>query len=1093
MKTLLLNGSPRENGDTAALINAFTRHLQGEYRIIDCYSPNLSPCTDCRFCREKLSCPINDEMQEIYAYLSECDNLILASPVHYAELSSGLLKVASRFQMYSSALIFRHEKLPLHIKRGAVLLAQGGSGGAERAFETARLIFQSLGVTEIYSLICSEHTDRLPAVNDEKALSETVKLAAWLNIFASPQQTVYGIPQVTKYSSPDEKIALFRSLFRGREDVYAQRYQNTNTGKSGYTPVCANRWKPGICDMQKVKCAKCRYRNLAPLTNEAVFRHLSGRDALCRDVIGIYPMRPDETTCFLAIDFDDGDWKSDIAAVRKVCTNHEISCAVERSRSGEGGHLWLFFENPVSAAKARKFGSGLLTAAMQERHEIRFDSYDRMFPNQDTMPTGGFGNLIALPLQKQAVLRGNSVVVDEFFMPYSDQWAFLSCLHRMPEQNADKLIEQLCSQTELGTLYSETTMETDEPWKLIPQQTEKLNLPEQLQAKLANMLYIPKKDISAKALNRIKRLACFKNPAFYKAQAMRMSTYGKARIICCYEENDHYIMLPRGCVESLKLLLAEHDCKLMVDDQRIGGRTIDVSFNGELRPDQQDAVDTLLQYDTGVLSATTAFGKTVAAIGLIAVRKTNTLILVHTQALLQQWKKALEQFLIVNETLPEQPKKRGRKKQPFVVGQLGGSKNTLFGLVDIAIIQSLITDHEAKPLINDYGMMIVDECHHVSAESFERVLKAAHAKYIYGLTATPKRSDGHQPIIFMQCGAIRYSADAKDYAKKHEFAHVLVPRFTKFRLDIADEKPAITEVYKQLIESDYRNDLIVNDVKAAVQNGRTPIIISERMKHIRILAEQLENAADHVIVLSGQGTAKKKRELLDQVHSVPETESMIILATGKYAGEGFDAPRLDTLFLAMPISWSGTLAQYVGRLHRAYEGKSKVVIYDYIDIHVHMLANMYKKRLRGYANLGYAPEQAESTGFRTIYTTDYINDLIRDMTASKKSVIIAVSYFASGKLKMLIQTADRCSLNGVKVIIYTPKSNSPYAEKMRQMFLSHDIEHHVKNRITSSIAVIDGKTAWYSSDELFGKSEDNCTLRIEDEVLAGELTDSISY
>ncbi len=408
------------------------------------------------------------------------------------------------------------------------------------------------------------------------------------------------------------------------------------------------------------------------------------------------------------------------------------------------------------------------------------------------------------------------------------------------------------------------------------------------------MLYIPKSGLPQKALNKLKRLACFKNPDFYKAQGMRMSTYGKPRIISLASEDEQYLMLPRGCRENLESFLTDQNCKFMIEDKRISGRAINVEFNGELRPDQQNAVETFLQYDTGVLAATTAFGKTVAAIGLIAARRVNTLILVHTQTLLQQWKNALEQFLIVNEALPEQPVKRGRRKKLSCIGQLGGSKNTLSGIVDIAIMQSMISVHEVKPLINDYGMIIVDECHHLSAESFESILKEAHAKYVYGLTATPKRSDGHQPIIFMQCGAIRYSADAIDYAAKHSFSDILVPRFTKFRTDISDDKPTITEIYKQLTESEYRNTLIVNDIKTALQSGRTPIIISERMTHIRLLAEMLTDAADHVIILSGQGTAKAKRKLLELVHTVPKTESMIILATGKYAGEGFDEPRLDT-------------------------------------------------------------------------------------------------------------------------------------------------------------------------------------------------------
>ena len=643
MKTLILNGSPRKDGDTVFLIKKLLSRLQGDYKIVDCYTADIAPCIDCRSCREKLSCPMKDEMQKIYAYLLECDHVIIASPVHYAELSSGLLKVASRFQIYSSAQIFRHDALPVIAKHCAVLLTQGGSGGAESAYETARLILQSIGIKEIYPLVCSGNTDRLPAADDEKAISDVLKLAEWLNRSEEKLQSNI-IPQITWKSTPQEKIALFRSLFRGREDVYALRYENPKNGKNGYTPVCENKWKPGICDMQKTKCPKCKYRRFAPLTDDAVFRHLSGKDALCRDVIGIYPMQPDETTCFLAIDFDDGDWQKDISAVRDVCRSNNIPCVAERSRSGEGGHLWVFFDTPIPAAKARKLGSGLLTEAMKSRHEIKFDSYDRMFPNQDTMPVGGFGNLIALPLQKQAVKRGNSVFVDEYFMSYHDQWAFLSGVQKMCEADVDTAIEVLCHQSELGELYQENPEKTAEPWKLIPQD-ETYSLPDTLRIVLANMLYIPKSDLPQNVLNKTKRLACFKNPDFYKAQAMRMPTYGKPRIINLSSEDEKYLMLPRGCQESLTIFLSEHGCKVTVDDQRVSGKTIDVQFRGELRHDQNEAVQTLLQYDNGVLAATTAFGKTVAAIGMIAERKVNTLILVHTQALLQQWKKALEDLV----------------------------------------------------------------------------------------------------------------------------------------------------------------------------------------------------------------------------------------------------------------------------------------------------------------------------------------------------------------------------------------------------------------------------------------------------------------
>lgn len=894
---------------------------------------------------------------------------------------------------------------------------------------------------------------------------------------------------VSRHSSPQEKIDLFRSMLKGRQDVYALRWYNTKTGKSGYSPVCQNKWRPGVCDMPKTKCTDCKYRNFAPLTDKALYDHLSGKDEFCRDVIGIYPMQSDETTYFLAIDFDDGDWQKDVSAVRDVCREYKICASVERSRSGNGAHIWIFFTDPISAVKARKLGSGLLTMAMKKRHEIKFDSYDRMFPNQDTMPSGGFGNLIALPLQKQAVKSGNSAFVDEDFIPYSDQWAYLSSITKLDESYVDDLLSTLCEKSDLGDLF---TGDSDEkPWERTLITEEIGGFPKDIKVISSNQIYIPKDGFSQAALNKIKRLAAFKNPDFYKAQAIRMSTYNKPRIISLAQEDDKYIMLPRGCFEEFSYFAESHNCQIEICVKTIPGRKIDVDFNGKLHQDQQEAVISLTNSNNGVLAATTAFGKTVTAAAIISKLKVNTLILVHTQALLEQWKKSLTEFLSINEILLEQPKKRGRKKQLSVIGQLGGNKNTLNGIIDIATIQSLYNNGEVNRVIDNYGMVIVDECHHISAVSFEAVMREVKAKYVYGLTATPKRADGHEPIIFMQCGKIRYRTDAKDYAKKHGFGHILVPRFTKYRPDISNEKPTITYLYKDLSESEYRNRLISDDVISAVNSGRNPIVISERTSHLETLYEMLKEFADHVIILSGKGTVRAKKDILEKIKSIPGNESMIVLATGKYIGEGFDEPRLDTLFLTLPISWSGTLSQYAGRLHRKYEGKSKVMIYDYIDIHVPMLENMYKKRLRGYASLGYTLAEEASGEFKTIYTNDFEQDLFSDISNAKKSIVLAGSYISSRQLNKIITSAENAKLNNVLFKVITKKSDSIYSRKMQSVFTSHEIEFAVKNRLDHSLVIIDGKTVWYGSGELFSASEDDCVLRICDDALAGELIQSL--
>lgn len=1087
MKTLIINGSPKSNGNTSVLIEALKNKLNGEIKQVDCYTVNITPCRDCGYCKKENSCIISDEMQEVYSYISECDNIVIASPIFYSELTGKLLDLASRFQIYYNSRSSHGAVVISKPKKGVVILTAGGSTKPDKAYDTAKLILHEINVTDIYPLVGSFATDKIPASEDLNALAQISEAADFLNNIPEPETGDI----INRYSTPDEKIKLYRSLFKGRDDVYSLRWFNTKTGRSGYSPVCANKWIPGICDMSKVKCPSCPNRAPIALTDKAIYDHLSGKDELCRDVIGLYPMLTDETVWFLAIDFDDNDWKNDVLAVKNACNDQDIPSYIERSRSGEGAHLWIFFEEPITAKKSRKLGSCLLTEAMNKRHEIKFKSYDRMFPNQDTMPEGGYGNLIALPLQKQAIKKGNSVFVDDDFVPYPDQWSFLSSVKKINNEFADKLISLLGVNHELGELYTEE--KNVEPWERQIFFDEKLGLPETVNIVIANMLYIRKDNISQKALNRIKRLAAFKNPDFYKAQALRLSTHDKPRIITLADEDDNYIMLPRGCYEDLYGIVSRNCSKVNITDKRNYGRTIDVIFNGTLRNDQSDAVNEMIRHNCGVLAATTAFGKTVTAAAIIAEKQVNTLILVHTQALLSQWKHALSEFLVVNEMLPEQPHKKGRKKQLSVIGQIGAGKRSSSGIIDIAVIQSLIRDNEVDDIVKNYGMVIVDECHHVSAYSFETVLREVNAGYVYGLTATPKRSDGHQPIIFMQCGKIRYTANAKEYALKHSFNHILVPRFTKFCPDTADNHITITQMYKLISESTYRNNMIADDVRDAIKQKRNPIVISERLSHLETLYDILKGAADHIFILSGQGTAKSKRELLDRIRNIPDSESVILLATGKYVGEGFDEPRLDMLFLVSPISWSGTLSQYVGRLHREYINKTSVIVYDYADIKVPVFEKMYKKRLKGYAGLGYRlnSNSDDESGYRTIYTENFENDLIRDVLSAERSVYISASYIGSGKIKTIIRLAQESYLKGIVFKIIIKKGDTAYYNKLKSIFAENNIEFIAKNKLTSSNVIIDGKTVWYSSGELFYNSDDECVLRITDELLASELIENI--
>lgn len=874
-------------------------------------------------------------------------------------------------------------------------------------------------------------------------------------------------------SAPEEKIRLFRNLFRGREDVFARRWYSVQKEKGGYTPVCANEWKYGVCIKPKGKCSKCENRVFVPLDDAVIYKHLSGKDENGQDVVGVYPILPDDTCYFLAIDFDDDGWQENVSAVRNVCAEWKIPCGVERSRSGEGAHLWVFFEEVVPCATARKLGSALLTAAMEREGKLKLDAYDRMFPCQDTLPNGGFGNLIALPLQGQARKKGNSLFVDEKFIPYPDQWAYLSSMKKLSKESIDALVKEHGHGDALGNLC--TVESESKPWEKKRRVTlSALDFYGVQHIVRANMLYILENGFAPRVRNQLLRLAAFRNPEFYKAQAMRLPIYDKPRIICAAEERDGYLALPRCCEAALIELLETAGAAYEITDKTFCGNELRVEFKGELRSEQIPAVKSLLAHNNGVLSATTAFGKTVVAAYLIGQRKVNTLILVHTQALLNQWKKALSEFLKINETLPELPKKRGRRKERPLIGQLGGSKNNLSGFVDIAIMQSLISGDEVRELVKDYGMVIVDECHHISAVSFERVLKEANAKYVYGLTATPARQDGHQPIIHMQCGPIRYQVDAKAQAEKRPFDHAVIPKFTSFAQPLTDAIPwKITDAYAAMQVDEDRNGRIAEDVLSAVVAGRTPIVLTERYDHAKLLADRLKEKTKNVVLLSGKGTAKEKREILQGLSQVPAEEPLILVATGKYVGEGFDMPRLDTLFLAMPVSWKGTLAQYAGRLHRNYEGKQEVLIYDYIDIQVPMLERMYHKRLSGYAAIGYmvrGDNTVPVTENRIFSQEEYWESFSKDICSAEKQILIASPYLHIAPVKRFLKLLPE----NVHLTVVTSDESNFKPETWEKV--AKAIERLEENgatvilqpKVYQRYAVIDKHILWYGGINFLG-------------------------
>ncbi|MBI3902483.1 MAG: DEAD/DEAH box helicase family protein [Nitrosomonadales bacterium] len=731
--------------------------------------------------------------------------------------------------------------------------------------------------------------------------------------------------------STDEKVALFMRLFRGRTDVYPMRWESKKTGKSGYSPVCLNEWRVGVCDKPRVKCADCSSRLLRPLTDVIIYEHLAGKHT-----IGVYSLLTDDTCHFLVVDFDEADWREDARAFMQSCSELGVPAALEISRSGNGAHAWIFFARSVLARDARKLGTAIISHTCVRTRQLKLTSYDRLFPNQDTMPKGGFGNLIALPLQKKPREQGFSEFVDEQFVPFADQWSYLASIRTMSMDDMDAAILLATGNAHPLDVAFIAEEDQKEPWKQSPLVSRKPpgKMPKSLKVTFANMVYFEKAKLPQPLANRLIRLAAFQNPEFYKAQAMRLPVWDEPRVIGCADNYPKHIALPRGCLQAAQELLRENGIRCNLIDERVEGEHFAFQFFGKLRDDQEVAVGEMLKHDIGILCAPTAFGKTVAAAAMIARRGVSTLILVHRTELLKQWQERLQTFL-------------GAGKD--IVGVIGGGKNKPSGKIDIAVMQSLNRKWEVNPIVESYGHIIVDECHHLSAFSFEEILKRAKAKYVLGLTATPIRRDGRQPIIFMQCGPTRYTA-----AKPEGLPQLLkvIPKMLPAPIDLQQDV-AIQEVFRHLATNKQRAEFIATTIAQAYQEGRKILVLTERTDHLDAINQNLAGVVDRLFVLHGRMPKKQRTQIILQLNELPPDAPRVLLATGKLVGEGFDHPPLDTLVLAMPISWKGTLQQYAGRLHREHAFKTDVRIYDYVDTGHPVLMRMWDRRQRGYKAMGY--------------------------------------------------------------------------------------------------------------------------------------------
>lgn len=921
-----------------------------------------------------------------------------------------------------------------------------------------------------------------------------------------------------------EQIDLFITLFHGRTDVYARRFIS-KAGNVGYTPGCNNFWRQGVCpkrDGQKIKCFDCSNRNWTKLNRRLLREHLEGHKPDGTDVIGVYPMLADETCYFIVFDFDNHDkkretdvdegansdptWIDDVNAIREICKVNQIDALTERSRSGKGAHVWIFFEEAIPVFMARKFGMALLTKGAESVNQTNFKSYDRMLPAQDKMPVGGLGNLIALPLQGQALRNGNSAFIDEDWKVISNTWELMKHVKKNSQKSVEEKIKEWASEGLLGALAPDMSGELSDKIKEEPGKPWEKKAKQQIQAEdidgtvnivIANQIYIEKQNVKARTLNRFRRLAAFSNPEFYKNLAMGFSTNGIPRIIQCGSDIEKYVCLPRGCEDKLAELLEQSEVPYHIDEAKQQGRSIRVEFTGTLYPEQKVAADRMLSYDYGILGAATGFGKTVIGAFLVAACKVNTLILVHNREIMKNWLNDFDTFLEIDEQLLDHETKRGKRKRKNIIGTLYAGHDSLGGVLDVAMITSFGKRDCIDERIKDYGLVIVDECHHAGAQTHEAVIREILAKRVYGFTATPKREDGKEQKVYMQFGPVRYRLTAKDRAKMQEFEHYIYPRFTSL-VNTSGQVWNINEAYKELILNMRRNRQIIDDVVECVRNGRTPVILTKFTEHAKILKEMLEGKIQHIFLLQGGKSNREREKITDELKNVPESESVVLVAIGKYIGEGFNYPRLDTMMLAAPISWQGNVEQYAGRLHRDYEGKSEVIIYDYVDAHVKVLERMYHKRLRAYKKIGYElcmnltseKQQTNAIFDATTYQSVYEADLQQ----ADKEIVISSPGMNKAMVTKTLDLIKNRQLTGVSVNVITlpaedyPKNRIEMTRQLLEALIRSGVYVSVKSGLHEHFAVIDQEIVWYGSLNLLSRGKDNDSLmRVQSVEIAAEL------
>ncbi len=747
---------------------------------------------------------------------------------------------------------------------------------------------------EMLKNLLSENNINIPENNDEEIVIIT-------------KESVKEIP-IDSNLSTEDKINLYLDYFKGRPDVFATTYISNN-GTSGLSTYCKNRFTR-LCNLkQHPRCKNCLAKSYRGINKKDILSHFKGDQTYA-----IYPLNKNDETNLFCIEFLNKD-KEYIIPFKNICLENNFDTLL--TITPKGTYLvWGFFLEPTKAIEARRIADELLKLLLANTNFDNFEIFDSITPNQNYQPKDGLGPAITLPISGKYINDNKTIFLDDEFNKIDNPSNYLLTIKKIIK---DDITNFLCDKTKSNTLLTH---------KLIDVKDDK----SELSIDYSNDIIFRKKELSINLYKKLCLVATSTNREFLERQKKRLSIFGASRMLFLFKEDEDFLYIPRGCYKEVFDILKKNKIIYTLIDLRIEGTPIMFSMYTELYPSQVKALDELIKYDNGLLVAPPAFGKTILAIGLIERLGISTAIIVDKTSLIEQWQSRLKEHSSV-----------------LTVGEYHGKKKSLTGMVDVLSFQSL---KDTTHLLEQYGLIIIDEVHHVAAKTLQNVIRAVKCKYVYGLTATPQRSDGNENVIYLTIGDIRYEDNTKE---NHSFTKTLTTRTTNFK---CPNKLEYVNQMNLLFNDEDRNNQIIADVIYEFNFGKKILILTDRIEHTEIFYKRLKHLTNNIVIATGKLSKKEKEQFLEDLMNF-NNEPFILIATGKFIGEGFDEKRLDTLFITMPFKWSGTLSQYVGRLHRTDGTKENVKVYDYVDNKVGTLLNMFSKRLEGYRLMEYIIEQEE--------------------------------------------------------------------------------------------------------------------------------------